>query len=185
MKRDYKNINTENAVFFTGSEVERTPAFGLQTLFVVGLQSASHIQSHITKDIKHIFFGANHSFDPSKQQYDYDYYEEWETMITHFLSLDYWCSLDIPSDGLEEFNSNTKLLENKKFIPQIRLVIPNVRDWNKNTMIKIDDADFEYSNQGVWCSSLEFLLKVENFTKWEDYKQDEILDDKIKNEVTL
>lgn len=29
----------EDVAFFTGTEVERTPAFGRQTLFVVGVQS--------------------------------------------------------------------------------------------------------------------------------------------------
>ena len=34
MKRDYETGSAEDIVFFTGIEVEKTPAFGKKTLFV-------------------------------------------------------------------------------------------------------------------------------------------------------
>ena len=38
----------DNSVkFFTGTEVEHTPALGKKTLFVVGVQSADHIASNL------------------------------------------------------------------------------------------------------------------------------------------
>ena len=63
--------------FFAGTEVERTPAFGKTTLFVVGLQPIDNIAAKMA-GCEHIFFGANHSFDPKTP-------EEWrkgESMIT-------------------------------------------------------------------------------------------------------
>jgi hypothetical protein len=63
----------ENVDFFVGTEVERTPAFGRRTLFVVGVQPIQNIQDwlddyHSYEDrsyhIEHVFFGANHSFNP-------------------------------------------------------------------------------------------------------------------------
>jgi hypothetical protein len=53
----------DNVDFFTGTEVERTPAFGKRTLFVVGVQSVDHIAAKMA-GCEHIFFGANHSFNP-------------------------------------------------------------------------------------------------------------------------
>jgi hypothetical protein len=57
----------DNVDFFTGTEVERTPAFGKRTLFVVGVQSVDHIAAKMA-GCEHIFFGANHSFDPKVAQ---------------------------------------------------------------------------------------------------------------------
>jgi hypothetical protein len=37
MKRDYKSGTLDNVILFTGLEIERTPAYGIQTLFVVGI----------------------------------------------------------------------------------------------------------------------------------------------------
>jgi len=178
MMRDYKDQTTDSAQFFKGIEVEKTPAFGTNTLFVVGLKSPSHIQKYVTEDITHIFFGANHSFNPKNLNYDFDYFDEWQTMIKFFINQGYLCSLDVPSDCLPEFINNTKLLDSDNFIPQIRLVIPHVYKWNKNTMIKIDDQDFKFSNKGVWSSNLTNFVNDKNFTSWEDYDQDQLLDDK-------
>ena len=36
MNRDYVDGKHDDVVFFFGREVEKTPAFGMQTLFVVG-----------------------------------------------------------------------------------------------------------------------------------------------------
>ena len=64
----------EEAKFFFGTEVEHTPAHGMDTLFVIGVQSIKDIQSKLSvanEQIKHIFFGANHSFDP-QSRYDHE-----------------------------------------------------------------------------------------------------------------
>ena len=39
MKRDYEDGEKDNVTLFTGVEVEKTPAFGQKTLFVVGIQN--------------------------------------------------------------------------------------------------------------------------------------------------
>ena len=43
MERPYESGMNDTAIFFTGIEVEKTPAHNMQTLFVVGMQSASTI----------------------------------------------------------------------------------------------------------------------------------------------
>ena len=175
MQRDYETGSASDVRFFTGVEVEKTPAHGMRTLFVTGLNDPSIIRDH-AQDVKHIFFGANHSFDPASQNHSADYYEEWEKMIEPFLKQDYWCSLDIPINAAEEFLEGP-LVEYDRFIPQIRVPIPHIKLWNYNTMLKIDDKGFEATNPGVWCHSLHDLMDRSKFTEWNEYKNDKIVDD--------
>ena len=162
-----------NATFFFGKEVERTPAFGKDTLFVVGVQSIDEITHHFDRHprgIEHIFFGANHSFHPENALE----WQRWESMIQPFLDKGYLCSLDIPITHVEEFHEGS-LCEYRNFIPQIRVSIPYTKLWNYNTMLKIDDKDFNATNPGVWCHSLHSLMSRETFTSWDDYKEDSLL----------
>jgi hypothetical protein len=181
MKRDYATGSIDNVNFFIGTEVERTPAFGMRTLFVTGIHNEQVIENIITeqnlyndkaKHIHHIFFGANHSFNPSYN--DYLGWKHWEEMIEYFLLKDYLCSLDIPLAAVEEFNDGG-LNDYNNFIPQIRVPIPYIKLWNYNTMLKIDDKDFKATNPGVWCHSLHDLKDRSKFTPWVDYKNDEII----------
>jgi hypothetical protein len=173
MKRDYNTGESDEVVFFIGNEVEHTPAYGMKTLFVTGLQSINSIEEQLSKvkrkDINHIFFGANHSYNPSPEEH-----QSWEDMIQFFLDKDYLCSLDIPMNQVEDFN-DSGLNENDNFIPQIRVPIPYIRLWNYNTMLKIDDRDFKSTNPGVWSHSLHTLMDRKNFTDWGQYKKDEII----------
>ncbi len=162
----------ENVNFFFGTEVEKTPAFGKQTLFVVGVQPVDEIAHHFRfgrnpGGIEHIFFGANHSFNPK----DNLEWARWEGMIGYFLERGYLCSLDISVTHIETFN-DSGLCEYNNFIPQIRVSIPYVKLWNYNTMVKIDDNDFDSTNPGVWTHSLHSLMSRETFTSWDQYSKD-------------
>ena len=170
MKRDYDTGESDSVVFFFGQEVEHTPAYGMDTLFVVGVQSADLIESKLKSHIRHIFFGANHSFNP---QNNLDW-QRWESMIIYFLDRDYLCSLEIPLSAVEEFNDGG-LNDYNNFIPQIREPIPYIKLWNYNTMIKIDDKDFKATNPGVWTHSLHKLKDRDCFTDWSQYKNDKVL----------
>ena len=176
MNRDYTSGEQDNVLFFTGVEVEHTPAFGEKTLFVVGVQSVELIEEQLSKvtrtDIKHIFFGANHSFNPTHN--DYNGWKQWEDMITYFLNKGYLCSLDIPLSAVEEFHDGG-LCDYNNFIPQIRIPLPYIKLWNYNTMIKIDDKDFKATNPGVWSHSLHTLMDRSKFTDWNQYKNDEVI----------
>jgi len=169
MERTYSTGEHDDVQFFTGWEVERTPAFGMMTLFVTGLHAADDIMDLYDKhNCEHIFFGANHSFSPGK---DYAEWEQWERMIAYFLDNNYLCTLDIPLSEVEQFNDSC-LCEYDNFIPQIRVPVPYVKLWNYNTMLKIDDTDFRHSNPGVWCHSLHDLMARDKFTDWRDYEND-------------
>jgi hypothetical protein len=171
MKRDYSDGVADNVIFFIGNEVEHTPAYGLRTLFVTGVQPVDAIALNL-QGCEHIFFGANHSFNPSFN--DYDGWKAWEDMIEFFLEKGYLCSLDIPLSAVEEFHDGG-LNEHANFIPQIRVPIPYVKLWNYNTMLKIDDKDFKATNPGVWSHSLHTLMDRSKFTDWNQYKQDKAL----------
>ena len=169
MNRDYTDGVSDNVIFFTGIEIEHTPAYGKKTLFVTGVQPVEHIALNL-QGCEHIFFGANHSFNPQT----YEEHKAWEEMIRFFLDKDYLCSLDIPINQVEEFNDGG-LNDYDLFIPQIRVPIPYVKLWNYNTMIKIDDKDFKATNPGVWSHSLHSLMDRKNFTDWAQYKNDKVI----------
>jgi hypothetical protein len=168
MLRQYETGHSSNVTFFTGVEVEKTPAFGLKTLFVTGTHPCDVIQKYYDDEqCEHIFFGANHSFEPVKHAE----WESWERMIKAFLAAGKLCSLDIPIGYAEEF-LDTGLTEYENFIPQLRIPLPYVKQWNYNTMLKIDDKDFKATNPGVWCHSLHDLLDRNKFTDWTKYTLD-------------
>ena len=173
MKRDYETGVADDAVFFTGVEVEKTPAFGLKTLFVTGVQSCDVIQKHYDEEqCEHIFFGANHSFNPGVNfPQDSDQWDHWDNMIKAFLTAGKLCSLDIPISLAEAF-LESPLIEYDNFIPQLRIPLPYAKLWNYNTMLKIDDKDFKATNPGVWCHSLHDLMDREKFTDWSKYGLD-------------
>ena len=85
MKRTYDTGEAKDIVFFTGVEVEKTPAFGMKTLFVTGVQDYYAIrQKYINEECTHIFFGANHSYNPVNS----DDFNQWDALITLFLKDD-------------------------------------------------------------------------------------------------
>lgn len=167
----------ESKKFFLGREIEHTPARGLKTLFVVGYQDPADIQAvlddpyvSIGGDVEHIYFGANHSFDIDPGQA----WKAWERMIVTFLDLGFWCSLDLPSKHAEPL-LETSLIESNNFIPIISIRLPYIRQFNYNTVIKIDDHDFAATNPGVWCHRLHDLQQTQCFTNWNEYQKDEVL----------
>ena len=165
-----------NANFFVGYEVERTPAYSCRTLFVTEVQDIADIeQMYFEHNCEHIFFGANHSFDPRVSiEPKFHYYKEWEDMISHFLEKGILCTLDIPIAVAEEFLESV-LVEHYNFIPQLRIPLPYISQWNYNTMVKLDDKDFAATNPGVWCHNLHDLMDRSKYTDWQEYKDDEVL----------
>lgn len=171
MQRPYETGTESDVDFFIGNEVEKTPAYGLRTLFVTGVHDGQEIESRfVLNNCQHIFFGANHSFYPETPEE----WNDWESMIVPFLKAGVLCSLDIPIFVVDTFNESP-FNEYDNFIPQIRIPLPYMRLWNYNTMIKIDDIGFNQTNPGVWCHSLHSLTDRSVFTDWAQYNNDKIL----------
>jgi hypothetical protein len=162
----------ENTSFFYGTEIEHTPAFGMPTLFVVGVQTKEDIFYRI-QGCEHIYFGANHSF-PDINTNDAVQWERWESMIRPFLDKDYLCTLDVDVrcvEGLLE----SGFCDRRNFIPMISVKLPYIRQLGYNATLKLDDKDFAATNPGVWCHSIHDLQNRDHFTDWSKYTKDETL----------
>lgn len=155
--------------FFIGTEVEHTPAFGLRTLFVVGLQDPQIVlQEYQNSDCDHIYFGANQSFDAGA-------WSEWEYMVRACLEkIPNYCTLDLDVRDAEDL-IETSLVEFNNFIPMISVKLPYIKQLGYNATLKLDDKDFAATNPGVWCHSLHDLQKREVFTDWSKYTKDEVI----------
>jgi len=162
----------ESVKFFTGTEVEHTPALGKKTLFVVGVQSVDDIAAHL-QGCEHIYFGANHSFVNIRTN-DAVQWERWEDMIGPFLDKGYLCTLDIDV-GCVEGLLESGLCESRNFIPMISVKLPYIRQLGYNATLKLDDKDFDATNPGVWCHSVHKLQNRTAFTDWSKYTKDETL----------
>lgn len=169
MKREGHN----SVKFFVGNEIEHTPAHGMRTLFVVGLQDVTEIglkmQEHACE---HIYFGANHSF-PHIGTNDERWFT-WEDMIRPFLDRKIWCTLEVDvsqAEGLAEGG----LIERRTFIPILSCKLPYLNSLGYNAVLKIDDRDFDATNPGVWCHSLHNLQDRSKFTSWSEYTKDEVV----------
>ena len=160
----------ENTKFFYGTEVEHTPAFGMPTLFVVGVQEQEWIGHHLNGR-GHIYFGANQSF-PNPHINDAGAWCLWESMIRPFLDRDYLCTLDIDVKCVEGLVESS-LIEYRNFIPMISVKMPYIRQLGYNATLKLDDKDFAATNPGVWCHSIHDLQNWDHFTDWSKYTKDE------------
>jgi hypothetical protein len=161
---------TTGAQFFTGTEVEHTPAYGMKTLFVVGVQSVEAIASNLN-GAEHIYFGANMSFPPLEIN-DRKNWDAWEGMIKFFLNKGYLCTLDVDVACTEALVEGG-LCEYNNFIPMISVKIPYSQLLGYNATIKLDDKGFNKTNPGVWCHSLHELQNRATFTNWSKYTKDE------------
>jgi len=171
MKRDYTSGVKESVTYFVGDEIERTPAFGMKTLFVVGIQKVEEIISlaELYK-CQHIYFGANQSYAPESA----DEMFVWDHMIMECLTEGYWCTLDFDAQWVEDVIEGG-MVEQHRFIPQISVKLPYLTQLGYNATLKIDDKDFAATNPGVWCHRLRDLTTTDSFTTWDEYSKDIII----------
>ena len=164
----------DSVKFFVGTEVEHSPAYGMRTLFVVGVQdSAEIVATAQNNNCEHIYFGANQSF-PNLAVNNSGEWNRWENMIGSCLMHGAWCTLDLDVSVAEGLLEGT-LIDHSRFIPMISVKLPYAKLYNYNTTIKIDDKDFQATNPGVWCHSLHELQNRALFTDWSKYTQDEVI----------
>ena len=67
------------------------------------------------------------------------------------------------------------LLSYKKFSIIYGLRMDNVKKLKGNIVIKIDDADYNATNPGVWCWSVRDMINEKHFTEWKEYTKDKII----------
>jgi hypothetical protein len=160
----------ETTCYFIGPEVEHTPAFSKRTLFVIGTQDVAQIERMAKEHrVTHIFMGANHSFTCG----NLDPY--WDKTITALLDKGFWVTLDYQAhehvDVLKMLNPG--IWQSRIFVPLLSVRIPNVQTSSVNLTIKIDDIDFNATNEGVWCLNHHEVTDSNRFTPWQDYVSDQ------------
>ena len=166
----------EDVKFFFGKEVEHTPAYGMDTLFVVGVQPVEDIKDALarsTYETNHVYFGANQSF-PNPQVNDFSSWNLWEDMIGPFLKEGWLCTLDLDVACVEGLAEST-LVEHNNFIPMISVKLPYMKLLGYNATIKLDDRDFAATNPGVWCHNLHDLQNRDRYTAWSRYTKDKVI----------
>lgn len=177
--REYSNRITPatDVKFFRGKEVEKSPAHGMETIFVVGIQSVTEILTWVeeysvdTKSpIRHVCFGANKSFKPTTDAE----WDSWVSMIKSLLKEDLWVTLDFDASHTEMIHESG-LCEFRRFVPIISITLPYLSLFNYNTTVKIADSGFDTTNPGVWCHRLDSLMDHDRFTSWDTYRDDKVV----------
>lgn len=170
MKRDYISSNNVTGVtYFTGIEIEHSPAYGKDTLFVVGTQDPEEVLEIATNEgVEHIYLGANQSFNLTEEKL-------WNNLIETLCQEGFWVTLDFELEHLE-WVQDQDYTEHNKFIPMISVKVPYIEDLGYNACIKIDDQDFNATNKGVWTHRVHDLMDRNRFTQWDQYKSDKIIE---------
>ena len=176
MDRNYNNgshSSKDGDIIFVGTEVEHTPAYGMRTLFVTGIQDTARILWTAKEEsCEHIYLGANMSFNVTENTYEQ--WQPWETMGKELLEEGLWVTLDVDVSQVEGL-LETGLTEYNQFIPMISVKLPYVGLLGYNACLKIDDKDFAASNPGVWVHRVHNLKNQDVYTPWYKYKEDSII----------
>jgi hypothetical protein len=113
MKRDYADGVQDDVIYFTGYEVEKTPAEGEHTLFVTGCQPLEDVLAQAKEHtVEHIYLGANHSFVPK---------ESWEDLVQGLLNKKFLVTLDYDVK-YHEWILESGFNENHNFISMISVL---------------------------------------------------------------
>ena len=65
-------------------------------------------------------------------------------------------------------------MHHNKLIPLISVPVPDM-NWNVNTCIKLDDVDFDTTNDAIYVHKIKDLTTDETKTEWEQYGKDAII----------
>ena len=173
MLRDYKSGPKDNVKVFYGIEVEHTPAYGKQTLFLARNDlTFDQIQElAVSANAEAIYYGAN-------KCYMHNHYQQ-VPQIVKLLEHGYYVTVDYPFELHQMVNQKFALCwKDPKFIPFCSIVMPDSEE-DTSLCFKIDDIEFNKTNPGVWTMSMKDFKDKAGYTKWDDYKQDEPIKEDI------
>jgi len=172
MIRDYTTGIKEDVKVFTGKEVEHTPAYGLQTLFLArnDLTYDQIKELCVNHDVEAVYFGANRSF--------LNNIANQPLQINKLLNDGYFVTIDYQYAIHNEVKKRySAVWQHEKFIPFCSVIFEHSEE-DKKICFKIDDIDFNKTNTGVWTMSMEDFKSKAGFTKWDEYKQDEPIEER-------
>lgn len=172
MKRDYSDGVKDDVIYFTGYEVEKTPAYDMDTLFVVGCRPLDEVLKKAKQHhVDHIYLGANQSFNIKLPHGTDSEQKGWDELVLGLLKEGYMVTLDYDIK-YHEWVLESGYNEHSNFISQISVKLPYIDQLNYNACIKIDDKDFKATNTGVWIHQVHDLQDREKFTPWMKYEND-------------
>ena len=177
MDRDYKTGKSDSVGLFSGLEVEHTPAFGKQTLFIARNDLYFDQIEKMAKEVdaEAIYFGANRTFM-------YNHATQ-INQINRLLRKGYWVTIDYPHALHEEVKKRFESIWNhEKFIPFCSIIFPS-SEGDDNLCIKVDDVDFNSTNPGVWTMTMDHFKQSAGFTSWNEYKKDEPIEEQDVKKV--
>ena len=172
MKRTYSTGIKKDVTVFSGLEIEHTPAYGLQTLFIARNDlTFDQIQElAVLSNAEAIYYGANRS-------YVHGHYMQ-VPQIMKFLEHGYYVTVDYPFELHQMVGQKFALIwKHKKFIPFCSIIMPDSEE-DSSLCFKIDDIEFNKTNPGVWTMSMKDFKDKAGFTKWDEYKTDEPMEEK-------
>ena len=172
MLRDYNSGIKDDVGLFSGKEVEHTPAYGLQTLFLARNDlTYDQIKELCVKvDAEAVYFGANRTFVNNLANQP--------TQINRLLEDGYFVTIDYQYKIHDEVKKNySHVWTHPKFIPFCSVIFENSED-DEQLCIKVDDVDFNKTNPGVWTLTMNHLKQTSGFTSWNEYKKDQPIEEK-------
>jgi len=172
MDRDYKTGKSKSVGVFSGLEIEHTPALGLQTLFLArnDLTCDQIIELCEWSNAKAVYYGANRCYIHGHLMQ--------VTQMEKLIAKGYYVTVDYPHNIHAEVKEKFKTLwKNPLFIPFCSVIFPNSED-DDQLCIKVDDVDFKATGPGVWTMSMNHFKQSAGFTSWDEYKQDEPIEEK-------
>ena len=123
MQRDYTTGYKEDVKVFSGIEIEHTPAYGKQTLFLArnDLTFDQIISLAVASDAEAIYFGANRTYMHSHAMQ--------VAQIHQLLDRGYWVTVDYPYE-LHRLVSKkfATCWTDEKFIPFCSIIFPFTED---------------------------------------------------------
>ena len=171
MERTYKTGIKNNIKVFSGVEIEHTPAYGKQTLFLARNDlTFDQIQElAVLSNAEAIYYGANRS-------YMHNHYQQ-VLQVIKFIEHGYYVTVDYPFE-LHQLVSQKYALtwKHPKFIPFCSIIFPDSEE-DTSLCFKIDDIEFNKTNPGVWTMSMKDFKSKAGYTKWDNYKKDEPIEE--------
>ena len=171
MKRIYSTGTKKDVTVFSGLEIEHTPAYGLQTLFIARNDlTFDQIQElAVLSNAEAIYYGANRS-------YVHGHYMQ-VPQIMKFLEHGYYVTVDYPFELHQMVGQKFALIwKHEKFIPFCSIIMPDSEE-DSSLCFKIDDIDFNKTNPGVWTMNMKDFKDKAGFTKWDEYIKDEPIEE--------
>ena len=171
MLRNYETGVKDNVKVFSGLEVEHTPAFGKQTLFLArnDLTYEQIKELCVKVDAEAVYYGANRTYlnNVANQPLQIN------KLLTdgYFVTIDYQYEIH---DQVKKRFSN--VWKHPKFIPFCSIIFANT-DEDQQVCIKLDDVDFNETNKGVWVMSMEDYKSKSGYTQWKQYNQDKPIEE--------